>query len=193
MNLPDVRKQKRLTIKGALGRARFDLDGMNYFRIATITQDSYHRMPIVDSMTWFPSWLSGSWNKLLYLLPSVFLAFVFRILAKYHPIFFGFYLSGTILHELAHFFAGALTNARPGHFSVFPRWTSGNHWVLGSVSFTNIRWYNAVFVGLAPVLILMVPILIAFGRAKLDRAYGWWDVGVAALVAPIFLSFWPSR
>lgn len=144
-------------------------------------------------MTWLPSWLSGYWDKLLYLLPSVFLAFVFRILSKYHPIFFGLYLSGTILHELTHFFAGALTNAQPVHFSVFPRRMTGNHWVLGSVSFANIRWYNAVFVGLAPVLILMVPILITFGRANLGRSYGWWDLGVAALVAPIFLSFWPSR
>lgn len=41
VNLPDVRKQKRPTITGALGRVRFDFAGMNYFRIATITQDSY--------------------------------------------------------------------------------------------------------------------------------------------------------
>lgn len=150
-------------------------------------------MPVVDSMAWLPSWLPGYWDKLLYLVPSVFLAFVFRILAKYHPIFFGFYLSGTILHELAHFFVGAMTNARPVHFSVFPRRAPGNHWVLGSVSFANIRWYNAIFVGLAPVLILIVPILIAFGRANLGRSYGWGDAGIAALVAPIFLSFWPSR
>ncbi|HJV74787.1 MAG TPA: hypothetical protein VJ654_11235 [Noviherbaspirillum sp.] len=91
-----------------------------------------------------------------------------------------------ILYEPAHFFVGEMTNARSVHLSVFPRRATVNHWVLGSVSFTNIRWHNSVFVGLAQLLILIVPILIVFGRANLELSYGWWDAMISVLAQPIF-------
>ena len=150
-------------------------------------------MASFDCLSWFPVQLCTYSDELTYLVPSLLLAIVFRVLTRQHPIFFAFYLSGTILHELAHFFTGLVTNARPVRFSIFPRRGAGNQWILGSVSFANIRWYNAAFVGLAPVLILLVPFLIALIRIRTGQPFGWLDVGITVLIAPAFLSFLPSR
>lgn len=150
-------------------------------------------MFLVNCPTAFPPWFCEHWNVVLYLLPSIVLALVFHLLARRHPVFFGFYLSSTILHELAHLFAGFATNAKPVSFTVIPRRTNASQWTLGSVSFANIRWYNAAFVGLAPVLVLSVPVLVAVVRMHFGMAYDWLDVLIAVLVAPAFLSFLPSR
>jgi len=149
-------------------------------------------MPSFDCHAIFPPLVCTHQDALLYLLPSLVLAAIFRMLARRHPIFFSFYLSGTILHELAHLVMGLLTNARPVKISVLPRRGAGRQWILGSVSFANIRWYNAAFVGLAPILIILVPLLVAVYRLQFGAPYGWMDVAIAALIAPAFLSFLPS-
>lgn len=131
-------------------------------------------------------------DLLLYLSPSLVLAIVFHFAARRAPVFFVFYLSGTILHELAHFLVGVLTNARPVAFSVVPRRTAADQWRLGQVSFANIRWYNAAFVGLAPLLILAVPLLAGWYRMDAAGMPGWEDAAIAVLIAPAFLSFMPS-
>lgn len=131
-------------------------------------------------------------DVLVYLTPSLVLAIVFRMLARRAPVFFVFYLSGTILHELAHLLLGLLTNARPVSFSVMPRRASASRWILGQVSFANIRWYNAAFVGLAPMSILAVPVFVAMHRLHAGDAPGWIDAAIAVLIAPAFLSFLPS-
>lgn len=133
------------------------------------------------------------WEVALYLLPSLVLAMLFRLLARVHPGFFLFYLSGTALHELAHYCAGLISNARPVSFSLVPRRTASNQWILGSVSFANIRWYNAALVGLAPLLILAVPILVALVRLASAHIFSWWDLLIACLLAPAYLSFLPSK
>jgi len=150
-------------------------------------------MPAIDCPTIFAPWICPHWDVLLYLTPSILLASLFRLLARSHPVFFCFYLSGTILHELAHFCAGIMTNARPVDFSLFPRRSVGNQWILGSVSFANIRWYNAAFVGLAPILVLLVPIFVALARTQFGKAPIWLDGVIAVLIAPAYLSFLPSR
>jgi hypothetical protein len=147
----------------------------------------------IDCPTFLPPWICEHWDVLLYLAPSLILAVIFRTLARCHSVFFSFYLSGTILHEIAHLLVGFLTNARPVNFSVIPRRTVGNQWILGSVSFANLRWYNAAFVGLAPVLVLLVPILVALVRLHIGTTYDWLDVVIAVLIAPAYLSFLPSR
>lgn len=146
----------------------------------------------LDCRTIFPPEICRHWDLLLYLSPSFVLAVIFRALARRHLVFFVFYLSGTILHEFAHLLAGLLTNARPVAFSILPHRAAGNQWILGSVSFANIRWYNAAFVGLAPVLIILMPIFIAVCRLHVNAAYNWMDAAIAALIAPAFLSFLPS-
>lgn len=139
----------------------------------------------------------------LYLVPVVALAWLLRIAVGVHPFFFLFTVAGTLCHELAHFFAGLVTNARPVGLTVVPRWIgrgkrgSGNgHWELGSVTFANLRWYNAAPAALAPLLVLTLPLAVAWWRTRTMATgavpYGVTDLALAFLLAPQLLSFWPS-
>lgn len=138
-----------------------------------------------------PAYLCLHADAAIYLLPSISLALVIRFLAARHPVFFLFTLAGTICHELAHFFAGWLTGARPQSFSVIPR-RAGNSWQLGSVALGNIRWYNAAPAALAPFLILLIPLLVAVCRTREGWKFELIDIPIAFALAPQFLSFWPS-
>ncbi|MBF0138625.1 MAG: hypothetical protein HQL65_20550, partial [Magnetococcales bacterium] len=62
---------------------------------------------------------------------------------------------GTVLHELAHYLVGWLLLARPGRLSLWPRQTA-HGFVLGSVSFGNLRFFNTLPTTLAPLLLLYV-------------------------------------
>ena len=64
-------------------------------------------------------------------------------------------LPGTILHEFMHFIVGLVLNAKPCNFSILPR-RSENGYVMGSVGFTNITFYNAIPSSLAPLLLLPI-------------------------------------
>lgn len=135
----------------------------------------------------------------IYLVPVAALALLLRIATRTHPLFFLFTVAGTLCHELAHFFAGLLTNARPVGLTVVPRWigrgkpnTGPGHWELGSVTFANLRWYNAAPAALAPLLILALPLAVAWWRTGVDLRYGPTDLALAFLLAPQLLSFWPS-
>lgn len=63
-------------------------------------------------------------------------------------------IPGTILHELMHFVIGWIMNAHPCNFTVFPRRDLNGNYVMGSVGFRNVTFYNAVPAALAPVLLL---------------------------------------
>ncbi|MCE3606217.1 hypothetical protein LXA47_21785 [Massilia sp. P8910] len=128
---------------------------------------------------------------LLYLAPSAALALVIRVLAGAHPFFFLFTVAGTICHELAHFVAGLLTGARPASFTVIPR-RVGRHWELGSVTLTRVRWYNAAPAALAPLVIVLLPLCVAWWRTRQPWQFDMRDLFVALALAPQFLSFWPS-
>lgn len=77
-----------------------------------------------------------------------------------------FALPGTAAHELTHYIVGFTLMARPSGFSIWPK-RNGNSWRLGSVSFRRIGVLNAVFIALAPLLLLPL---------------GWWCL--AHLSAP---------
>jgi hypothetical protein len=135
----------------------------------------------------------------IYLVPVAALALLLRIATGAHPLFFLFTVAGTLCHELAHFFAGLVTNARPVGLTVMPRWigrgkpnTGKGHWELGSVTFANLRWYNAAPAALAPLLILALPLAVAWWRTQSSTPYGPTDLALAFLLAPQLLSFWPS-
>ncbi len=139
-----------------------------------------------------PELLCRHSDLLLYLAPSIGLAIVIRILAGSHPIFFLFTVAGTICHELAHFLVGFLTGAKPTSLSVIPRRT-GRSWELGSVTLSRVRWYNAAPAALAPFLILLIPVAVAWWRTRSAWHFEWLDVAIAFALAPQFLSAWPSR
>ncbi|QJE03570.1 hypothetical protein HH212_23745 [Massilia forsythiae] len=128
---------------------------------------------------------------LLYLLPSAALAFLLRLFCRQYPFLYVFGIAGTLCHELAHFAAGLLTNADPVGFSLVPR-RRGKVWELGSVTFANLRWYNAAPAALAPLLVLLVPFAVAWWRTRAPWTFGAADLALTVLLAPQFLSFWPS-
>ncbi|MFC5460602.1 hypothetical protein [Massilia niabensis] len=130
-------------------------------------------------------------DLLLYLLPSLALAFLFWMLSSRHPAFFLLTAPGTLCHELAHFGVGLLTNAEPIGINLLPR-RRGRVWELGSVTFANLRWYNAAPAALAPLLVLLVPLAVAAWRTGPGWRFGPLDLALAPLLAPQFLSFWPS-
>jgi hypothetical protein len=128
---------------------------------------------------------------LLYLLPSVLLAVGIRFLAARHPIFFLLTVAGTVCHELAHFLAGLLTGAKPGALTIIPR-RKGRHWELGSVTLNRVRWYNAAPAALAPLVIILIPLAVAWWRTRPGWTFALIDIAIAFALAPQFLSFWPS-
>lgn len=130
-------------------------------------------------------------DLLLYLVPSAALAFLIRIGSAAHPFFFLFTVAGTLCHELAHFSVGLLTNAEPTGLTVLPRRT-GRTWELGSVRFANLRWYNAAPAALAPLLVIVLPFAVAWWRTSAGLVFEPFDLALMFLLAPQFLSFWPS-
>ncbi|WP_019142928.1 hypothetical protein [Noviherbaspirillum massiliense] len=139
-----------------------------------------------------PLYLCSHLDILIYLSPSIALAVVIALVGRRHDFVIVFYLAGTICHELAHFCAGLITRAEPVSFSVIPR-RSAREWMLGSVEFANLRWYNAAPTALAPFAILAIPFIVAAWRVRQPWSFTWVDLGIAFLLAPQFLSFWPSR
>ena len=63
---------------------------------------------------------------------------------------------GTLLHETMHFLVGGFLNARPCNFTILPRRNLAGDYVMGSVGFQNITFYNAVPAALAPLLLLPI-------------------------------------
>lgn len=138
-----------------------------------------------------PDVLCQNSEMAVYLLPSVLLALLIRVLAGRHPVFFIFTLAGTLCHELAHALAGALSGAAPSSLTIIPR-RKGRHWELGSVTLNRVRWYNAAPAALAPLLILAIPLIVAWWRTRGAWTFHVGDVLIAFLLAPQLLSFWPS-
>lgn len=77
---------------------------------------------------------------------------------------------GTLAHELCHLFVGWLCGGHPVRFSVLPRQRK-DLVELGSVEFRNLRWYNAFFIGMAPLLLLGAAWVIVAWRSSL--AFTW--------------------
>lgn len=131
-----------------------------------------------------------TWFAVAYQVPSVLVGLLIKALIP-HPLLRAlFVLPGTLVHELLHWLVGTITNAKPVSFSLLPRKTAGGQWVLGSVGFTNLRWYNAALVGLAPLLapliaLFFAPVYANWSVSKVDFEY-W------AITGPIFAMCLPS-
>jgi hypothetical protein len=115
-------------------------------------------------------------------------------------------LPATFLHELAHAIVGMALGAQPTVMRLWPKKVGATSWRLGSVGFTNLRWWNGGAVTLAPLLwLILIAVLIrhlpSFGNSlSLQASIA---VGIAAVwlwnaVAPSrtdwsqALQYWPS-
>lgn len=103
-----------------------------------------------------PEFLSSFFNNRFYL---ILLVIVLLHLKQYsYRSIWGAALiniPGTLLHELMHFMIGLMLNAHPCNFTIWPK-RSLEGYVMGSVSFRNVTFYNAVPSALAPLLLLPI-------------------------------------
>ncbi len=65
-------------------------------------------------------------------------------------------IPGTILHESMHFIVGLFLNAYPTSYDLIPRKDGFGNYVMGSVGFRNITFYNALPSALAPLFLLPI-------------------------------------
>ncbi len=98
---------------------------------------------------------------------------------------------GTVAHELLHFIAGLLTGAEPVGLSVTPKQQQDGTWQLGQVSFTRLRWWNSIPVGLAPMLLLPVGGWLFFYSCGLPF-FSAENVILKLVVVQCLLCGWPS-
>lgn len=98
---------------------------------------------------------------------------------------------GTVAHELLHFFAGLLMGAKPVSLSVLPRRSPDGGWVLGSVMFARLRWWNSVPVGLAPLALVPAGGWAFMESAAMPLLSGHAN-GLKLLTAQCLLAGWPS-
>lgn len=100
-------------------------------------------------------------------------------------------LPGTLCHEACHWAVGKVLNGQPVHFTVIPR-KEGHGFVLGSVAFRNLRWYNAFFVGMAPLALLPLAHGLLLWRLGGDPALGWPEAAMVFLLANLVFAAVPS-
>ena len=63
-------------------------------------------------------------------------------------------IPGTFLHEMSHYLVGLFLNTYPTSFDLFPKKRDGGY-VMGSVGFRNVQFYNAIPSAMAPLLLLI--------------------------------------
>jgi hypothetical protein len=127
---------------------------------------------------------------LAYQVPPVILGCLLRLVIPYPRLKAVVLFPGTFVHELLHLIVGLILNGKPVTFSLWPRKVGQRQWVLGAVGFTNLRWYNAAFIGMAPLLaivlaMVMTPALIGW-TLRMEDLQQW------LIAAPILSMCLPS-
>lgn len=108
-----------------------------------------------------PEFLRGFFDNRFYLILLVVILMRFKY-ATYTSMWMSALVNipGTFLHELMHYLVGALFNARPVNFTIFPQRNAAGDYVMGSVGFSNITFYNALPSAMAPLLLLPISFYI---------------------------------
>src|SRR6476660_1899974 len=116
---------------------------------------------------------SVGWYFCGYLVVVIGFAALLHYVRRMPRVFSLLSLPGTLAHELLHFLLGTLTLARPVKFSLLPKFHRDGSATLGSVTFTNIRWYNALWVGMAPMLALPGALWLVYYRSMQGAPLGF--------------------
>jgi hypothetical protein len=124
---------------------------------------------------------------------SILLALIFMLLwLRRWPLLFALSVwPGTVAHELLHFLAGWITGAKPVSLSVIPHRTHEGGWVLGSVAFANLRWWNSALVGLAPMALLPGSAYL-FIESITMPLLSTQSAGIKLVAAQCLIASWPS-
>ncbi len=126
--------------------------------------------------------LTSANGKLYALAVMVILVFLFLI-RRLGAVYFVTTFPVTLAHEFMHLLLGFLTYGQPCGFRVLPR-RSARGYVLGSVTCRNVRWYNGLFIGFAPVLLLALALLSWRLRAspEVGALEAAWAYALACLI-----------
>ena len=100
-------------------------------------------------------------------------------------------LPGTFLHELSHWLVALAMGGRPTAPSVVPV-RSERGWRLGSVGIRQVRWFNALPIAFAPLLLAPLAWLALVHSARVDAGHWlhWAGLYLATVAAA---SCVPSR
>jgi hypothetical protein len=105
-------------------------------------------------------------------------------LRRLMPVFFLAVFPATVAHELTHLGAALLLNGKPAGFRLIPQ-RSNNGYVLGTIRCANVRWYNGLFIGLAPLSLLAVAVVLlgwrAHGHVAINGSEALWAYAIACL------------
>jgi hypothetical protein len=102
-------------------------------------------------------------------------------------------LPGTVGHEFLHFLVGTLALARPVKVSLIPKFHRDGSATLGYVTFSNIRWYNALWVGFAPLLALPAALMLVYYRSSQIPPVSVQELAWGYVAASLAYSCLPSR
>lgn len=132
-----------------------------------------------------------SFRGLAYLAMLVGMLLVFQRLKGSFLLFSLLVLPGTFCHELCHLCVGTLLKARPTRFTLLPK-REGHGYVMGSVAFASVRWYNAFFLGMAPLLLLPLAYGLLTWRLDGHAAITWREGLILYLIANLLYAALPS-
>jgi hypothetical protein len=96
---------------------------------------------------------------------------------------------GTVVHELMHWVVGLVTLGSPENLRVFPEPAGEDGQVLGSVEFNNVGWWNALPIGIAPLLAFPLALMAA---DRMTFAWTWQSALIIWILASIVSQCWPS-
>ena len=141
------------------------------------------------------SWrgLSIGWSFCGYLAIVIATAALLHYLRRVPRFFSLVSLPGTVGHELLHFLVGTLTLAKPVKVSLIPKFHRDGSATLGFVKFSNIRWYNALWVGFAPLLALPAAIALVYYRSAGIPPLSLREIAWSYVAASLTYSCLPSR
>ena len=137
--------------------------------------------------------LTFGWPFCAYLAAVIAIAAILHYLRRTPRFFSLVSLPGTIGHELLHFLIGTLTLAKPVKVSLLPKFHRDGSATLGYVMFSNIRWYNALWVGFAPLLALPVALWMVYWRSTQISPLQWHELAWIYVTASLTYSCLPSQ
>jgi len=95
-------------------------------------------------------------EKIIIISSIVAILFIFKHIKTNFILYSTFTFPATFIHEVSHLIISLILNGRPITFKVFPKRIEKKdivYYELGSVTSTNITWYNSLFIGLSPFLL----------------------------------------
>jgi hypothetical protein len=129
----------------------------------------------------------------LFLAALVGMLGLFHWMRRIFPVFAILVLPGTLAHECCHLVLGLLLRGEPAGFNLLPRrGPDGRGWEMGSVSFRNLTWYNAFFIGMAPLLMLPAAYALVRWRLAAQPVFDGREALIIYLIANLVYAALPS-